>query len=191
MRFFVTRRSTANFIFIIGCVLMFLGAAFLLESLLDISRVSILVSFLLLLFGTGCAVFAIKLNWRSIYLFIAALFLQAGLFLFLKTLGIIAMKLSQSWPLLSIFAGIALLPSGWHRFGVVKVVYIVPAVAFIVLGSVLMVFALDLVSFSLAQFIHEWWPLLIVLAGLTLVLLAVGTKFTGEIKPGENKKKEE
>ena len=185
MRFFVTRRSAANFIFIIGCILMFLGVAFLLESLLDLSRVSILVSFLLLLLGTGCAVFAIKLNWRSIYLFIAALFLQAGLFLFLKTLGIISMKLSQSWPLLSIFTGIALLPSGWYKFGVVKVVYIVPAVTFIILGSVLMVFALDLVAFSLAQFIHEWWPLLIVLAGLILVLLAVSTKFTGEIKKGE------
>jgi hypothetical protein len=45
------------------------------------------------------------------------------------------------------------------------------------------VFSLDLVSFSFRQFILNWWPLLVVLAGLILGLVSLGTKFNaGEIK---------
>ena len=173
---FVTRRATARFVFNIGFLLMFLGSAFFIGSLMEISRVSILVSFLLLILGINCAIFAIKLNRRSQYLFFAALFFQTGLFFFLYTLRIIPIALSQAWPMLSIFIGVSLFPSGWHRYGKFKARYIVPSVTFVILGSVLMVFALDLVSFSFAQFIKNWWPLLIVLAGLILVLVSLGTK---------------
>jgi len=141
-----------------------------------------LISFLLLILGISCAAFAIQLNWRSIYLFFAALFLQAGLVLFLYTVRIIPIKLIKSWPLLSIFAGIALIPSGWYRYGAIKIRYIVPAVAFVIIGAALMVFALDLVPFSLVQFVIDWWPLLVILAGLALVLTSLATKFSGELK---------
>ena len=182
MRLFVTRRFTASVIFIIGFFLMFLGCAFLIESLIEVSRVSILISFLLLTIGIICAVFAIKLNWRSTYLFFAALFLQAGIFLFLYTMHIIPIKLIHAWPLLSVFAGISLFPAGWHKYSKVKAAYIVPAAAFIVLGSFLMVFALDIVSFSLVQFVRYWWPMLVVLAGLILVLVSLATKISGEVR---------
>jgi len=182
MRPFVTRRSTASFIFIIGFFLMFLGSAFLIESLVEVSRIAILLSFLVIVLGISCAFFAFKLKWRSVYLFFAALFLQAGIFLFLYTIHIIPFLLSQSWPLLSIFAGIAFLPAGWHRYGVIKPGYIVLSVTFIVLGIILMIFALKLVSFSLAQFIRNWWPLIVVLTGLILVLISLGAKFSGEQK---------
>ena len=182
MRIHITRRTAARFVFIIGFFLMFLGSAFIIESLMNISRVSILVSFLLLILGIGCAAFAIQLNWRSVYLFFAALFLQAGLVLFLYTIHVIPVKLVNSWPLLSVFAGIALIPAGWHRYGVIKVSYIVPSVAFIIIGAALMIFALRLVPFSLVQFVINWWPLLVIVAGLALVLSSLATKFSGEPK---------
>jgi len=182
MRRFVTRRSTARFVFIIGFLLMFLGTTFFINSLIETSRASILVSFLLIILGVSCAVFATGLNRRFVYLFISALFLQAGLFFFLLTLRILPIKLSQSWPLLSIFTGIALFPAGWQRYGAIKAVYIVPSIAFLILGTILMIFALDIVSFSLAQFVRNWWPLLLVSAGLTLVLVSLGTKQPGQPK---------
>jgi hypothetical protein len=135
MRFHVTRRIAARFVFIVGFFLMFLGSAFIIESLMNISRVSIIISFLLLILGISCAAFAIQLNWRSVYLFFAILFLQAGLVLFLYTIHIIPINLIDSWPLLSVFAGIALIPAGWHRYGVIKVNYLVPAAAFIIMWS--------------------------------------------------------
>jgi hypothetical protein len=171
-----TRRTAAGFIFIIGLLLMFLGTAFLLGSLVEISQASVLFSFFFVILGVGFAALAIKLNKRSLYLFFAALFLQVGLFLFLSTLHIIPVTVSRSWPLISIFSGIALFPAGWHRYGVFSIRYVVPSVAFIILGSVLLVFSLDLVSFSFSQFVKRWWPLLVLLAGFILVLVSLSAK---------------
>jgi hypothetical protein len=161
---------------------MFLGSAFLLGTLVGISKVSILISFVFVLIGVSCAAFAIKLNKRSLYLFFAAGFLQVGLFLFLSALHIIPISFSQAWPLLSVFSGVALFPAGWRRYGEFRSRYVVPSVAFVILGSGLMVFSLDLVSFSFAQFVKNWWPLLVVLAGLTLVLISLSTNNTGDSK---------
>ena len=180
MRLNITRRTAARLVFIIGLLFMFFGCAFLLGSLANISRSFVLISFFFVILGAGFAVLAIKLNKRSLYLFFAAFFLQVGLFLFLSTLEIIPIVFSRSWPLLSVFSGIALFPAGWHRYGIISIRYVVPSVAFIILGSILLIFSLDLVSFSLAQFVREWWPLLIVMWGLILILVSLGTKNAGE-----------
>jgi hypothetical protein len=172
----VTRRKAARCIFIIGLLLMFLGCAFLLGSLMDISRVFVLVSFFFVLLGVSCAVLAIKLNKRSLYLFFAAFFLLVGFFLFLSALRIFPLAFSKAWPLISVFSGIALFPAGWHRWGAFRIPYVVPSIAFVLLGSVMLIFSLHLVSFSLAQFVKDWWPLLIVLGGLILILVSLGTK---------------
>jgi hypothetical protein len=184
MRPVLTRRSAARLVFIIGLFLMFLGVAFLLSSIAGASRISVLVSFFFVIIGSLCAVFAISLKKRSLYLFFATFFLLVGFFLFLSALKIIPVEFSQAWPLISVFSGLALIPSGWHRNGAFRSSYVVPAIAFVVLGSALMVFSLDLVSFSFRQFILNWWPLLVVLAGLILVLLSLGTKYN----PGETKR---
>jgi cytochrome c biogenesis protein CcdA len=93
---------------------------------------------------------------------------------------IIPIKLTQSWPLSSVFTGLALIPAGWHHYGTLRKKYIVPSIAFILLGCALMVFSLHLVAFSLKQFVVDWWPLLTVLAGLTLILVSLSTKYSGK-----------
>ncbi|MDR2924199.1 MAG: hypothetical protein LBU85_12775 [Treponema sp.] len=176
MQFLKTRKSAARLVFVIGFLSMLLGAAFLIGSLMEISQTLVLVSFLLVLLGICCAVFTLRFNRRSSYLFYAGLFFQGGLFLFLDAMHIIPIEYYRAWPLLSIFAGIAFLPAGWRRYGKLKANYIVISAAFIALGSVLLVFSLNLVGFSLAHFVRNWWPLLLLLAGLMLTLVALGTR---------------
>jgi hypothetical protein len=177
------RKVAARLVFIIGLLLMFFGSAFLLGSLTGRSHVSVLVSFIFVMLGSLFAFLAIKLNKRSVYLFFATFFLLVGLFLFLFSLRILPVSFSQAWPLISVFSGLALFPSGWRRFGGIHPAYVVPSIVFVALGSALLVFSLDLVSFSFRQFMLNWWPLLVVLAGLILVLVSLGTKFNaGEMK---------
>jgi hypothetical protein len=178
------RKITARLIFIIGLLLMFLGSAFLLGTLEGTSHLSIFRAFFFFIIGVLFAVFAIKLNKRSLYLFFAAFFLLVGLFLFLSALRLIRASFTQAWPLLSVFAGLALIPAGWHRFGAIRIRYMVPAVVFVILGCALMIFSFDIVPFSFRQFVINWWPLLIVLAGLVLVLISLGTKNnSADLKP--------
>jgi hypothetical protein len=168
-------RLTAHLVFIGGLLLMFLGCAFLLGTLAGISRLSVLWAFFFIVIGSASAVFAIKLNKRSLYLFFAAFFILVGFFLFLSSLNIIPIVFREWWPLISVFAGLSLIPAGWHRYGVIKIRYVVPAIGFIVLGAALLVFSLRIVRFSFKQFMLNWWPLIIVLAGFILVLISLGT----------------
>ena len=101
---------------------------------------------------------------------------MAGVFLFLSALGIIPLPFSRAWPLLSVFSGLALLPVGWRRYGGFRPSYFVSSCAFVVLGCALLVFSLRMVPFSFKDFIQAWWPLLLVLGGLTLALISLGSK---------------
>jgi hypothetical protein len=166
----------ARVIFFVGLILMFLGSAFLLGTLAGVSRISVAGSFFFVILGSICAAMAIQLSKRGLYLFLAAFFLQVGFFLFLLALGLFPLSFSKSWPCLSIFAGLSLFPAGWRRFGALRTAYVVPSIAFVILGSALLVFSLDLVAFSFRQFMLDWWPLLIVLGGLVLVLVSLGAK---------------
>jgi hypothetical protein len=172
----IARRNTGRIAFITGLLLMLFGSAFLLGTLEGTTRFSVLRAFFFVIVGAFCAFFAIKLNKRSVYLFFAAFFLLVGFFLFLSALGIIPFSFSQGWPLISVFAGLALFPSGWHRFGVIRRRYVVPAVVFIILGCALMIFSFRLAPFSFKHFMITWWPLLAALIGLILILISLGTK---------------
>ena len=170
------RKYAANLVFLSGFFLMILGITFLLGSLEKSSRITIFLAFMMVVAGALCAVWAIRLNKRSSYLFFASFFLMAGIFLFLSALGIISLPFSRAWPLLSIFSGLALLPAGWRRYGGFRPSYFVCSCAFVVLGFVFLVFSLRMVPFSFKDFIYAWWPLLLVLGGLTLVLISLGSK---------------
>ena len=170
------RRTAAHIVFIAGLSLMILGIIFLLGTMTGISRLSVLWSFLFVIIGAFFAVLAIKLNKRTIYLFFASFFILIGSFLFLSSLQIIPVTLAQGWPLLSVFAGLALLPAGWRHFRAIRYRYLIPSLAFVTLGCILLVFSFKMVPFSFRRFIINWWPLLLVVAGIILVLLSLGSK---------------
>ena len=168
-------RISAKIVFITGFFLMSLGSTLLLGTIEGTSRLSVLASFLFFLIGIVLAMLAIIMNRRSVYLFFAAFFLLMGFFLFFIALRIITVPLSRLWPLLSVFAGLALIPAGHHHHRAFKTGYLASAATFIGLGCVFMVFSFKIVPFRFAQFILSWWPILVVMGGLILVLLSLST----------------
>ena len=140
------------------------------------SRLPVFVSFFLMTIGIFCAIVAIKLDGRSLYLFFAVFFILTGLFFFLWTAGLIDLPITRCWPFLSIFSGISLLPYGVHKYKRPKAVYIVPGLAFLGLGCALLIFSFGLAPFSFKQFMLNWWHLLLAMAGLLLVLLSINGK---------------
>ncbi|MCL1814076.1 MAG: DUF5668 domain-containing protein [Treponema sp.] len=169
-------RIAAHIVFVTGLILMLLGITFLLGTMTGISRLSVLWSFLFVIIGAVFAVFAIKLNKRAVYLFFASFFILMGSFLFLSALQIIPFSLKEGWPFLSVFAGLALVPAGWRHYHNVSYRYLIPAVAFIVLGCVFLIFSFKVAPFSFKRFIITWWPLVLVVTGIILVLLSLSSK---------------
>ncbi|MDR0539206.1 MAG: hypothetical protein LBG74_01705 [Spirochaetaceae bacterium] len=172
----LSKRLLARLVFFSGIFFMVVGSGILISAYTGVSRLPILGSFLIMGAGISCAALAIKLNRRSLYLYFAVFSILTGLFLFLWAEAVIPLPLNRCWPFLSLFAGLSQLPSGFYKHKKPKAVYIVPAVAFIVLGCVLLVFSFRLAPFSFKQFILNWWHLLLVLAGFLLVLLSISGK---------------
>jgi hypothetical protein len=171
----LTRHFAAQAVFYAGLFLMLLGTVFLAGTLTGISHFSLIGSCLFFIIGGLFAVITIKIRDRPVYLFFAVFFVLVGLFFFLSGVKAIPVTVGQGWPLFSVFAGFALIPSGLYHYRAVRIPYLIPALAFIVLGLMLVPFSFKLVSFSFKRFMINWWPLLTVLAGLTLVLLSLGT----------------
>jgi hypothetical protein len=96
--------------------------------------------------------------------------------LLLIILHTIPYPFSKVWPAISIFAGTALIPAARFRTHPSLSRFVVPAIAFIILGIVLLVFSLDIVSFSFKKFILTAWPLLLLFAGVLLLLLSLYPK---------------
>jgi len=176
------RRFAAQIVFITGIIFMILGIFYLLGNMTGISRLSVFWSFLFVIIGALCAVLAIKLNKRPVYLFFASFFILMGSFLLLSALQIIPITLAQGWPLLSVFAGLALLPAGWRHYRAVSYRYLIPSLAFAALGCILLFFSFKVAPFSFRRFIISWWPLLLVITGIILVLLSLSSK--GNSKTG-------
>lgn len=169
------RRVSASIVFIAGIFFMLLGITFLLGTMTGISRLSVFWSFLFVIIGALCAVFSIKLNKRPVYLFFASFFILMGSFLFLSALNIIPFTFAQGWPLLSVFAGLALLPAGWRHYRKIRYRYLIPSLAFVGMGCVLLIFSFKVAPFSFRRFIISWWPLILVVAGIVLVLLSISS----------------
>jgi hypothetical protein len=171
----VTRRITAQMAFAAGLILIILGIAFLMGSITGSSKLSILGSFFFVIIGGVFTVLAIKFTKRWIYFFFAAFFLLIGFFALFFALKLFPVTLAQAWPLLSVFAGLSLFTAGLQHFKALRYRFLIPSLAFIALGCVLLIFSFKVVSFSFKRFMANWWPLLILLAGLMLALLSLGS----------------
>jgi hypothetical protein len=167
------RRFFARVSFCVGVFLLLLGSAVLLSSFASITHLQMIGSFFLMIIGGFCILLAIKLKRQSLYLFFAAFFILLGLFLLFKVTGVIKLTLKQSWPLLSIFAGVALIPAGRFRYGTIRGIYLIPSIALSVLGGFLMIFSLKLTDFSFREFMLNWCPAIIIMSGVILILLSL------------------
>ncbi len=170
------RRLVAETALLLGFSSTIMGLAILLITAGGGSRVAAVPASLFVIAGAFLAFTAVKLRRSSRYLFVAAFFLQIGVLLLLVASGAVVGPLGRLWPCLSIFAGLALIPSGWYRYGVARARFMVPSFTFVALGVVFLVFSFDLVPFSFKRFFLTWWPLLLLFAGLivTLASLAAG-----------------
>lgn len=155
---------------------MILGSMLFIASLSGVAKVATIPATISLLIGVLFALFAFKLVHRLQYMFLAAFFIQLGIFLLLIILHTIPYPFSKVWPVISIFAGTALIPASRFRSNISLSRFMVPSIAFIVLGILLLIFSLDMVSFSFKQFILTAWPLLILFAGVLLLLLSLYPK---------------
>ncbi|GMO53230.1 MAG: hypothetical protein Ta2G_11110 [Termitinemataceae bacterium] len=168
------KKHYSRSLLLIGITLTLAGGLFLLSSFAVNINLPIIVSILLIIIGGLLVVLTIKLKKSSAYLFLAIFQVVCGVYLLILFTGIFApsFTFAASWPLISILVGLSLFPAGLRHYKAIKFFYALPAFAFVLLGGVLLLFSTHIVQMSFRQFMLHWWPLIIILSGILLIVLA-------------------
>jgi hypothetical protein len=97
--------------------------------------------------------------------------LIAAFFILINTV-ITESKLEQIWPAFMLITGLSILPYGLYKKSrKARLTIIIPVIAIIVLSIVFFMFSLDLINENFVDFALKWWPSIIVLSGLIMIVL--------------------
>lgn len=166
--------------FLIGRLLFTLGVSFtILGSMLclsivkGVSKLVVLPAAFFLILGALFAYAAVQVTRKSGYLYFSAFCFQIGLLVLGLALQIIPIPFYRLWPFLSIIAGLSFIPVIRLNKRKPLAVFLVPAIAFVAIGIVLLIFSFRVVDFSFRRFLLTWWPLFLLVGGLMLFLISL------------------
>jgi len=110
------------------------------------------------------------LRARPSILFAGLLLFLTGVFiLLLNVLSVDRLGLKELWPIFMGIVGASLIPYGACYRRTVRVSLVVPGIILIILMALFLLFSLGFVKESFADFVINWWPLLLVAMGVTLI----------------------
>jgi hypothetical protein len=150
----------------IGFIIVFLTLAMLTDihfPRYSVSSFAILCGIIL-----WCSVPFLKNRLR--FSFAAVLMSLTGLLLLFIDFGFVKMPIPDVWPFLMLFVGMAFLVSGSLEYRKAHAVYIVPALAFCVLGCLFLLFSTDIIPLSLMSFVFLWFLLLILPTVVSIII---------------------
>lgn len=104
-------------------------------------------------------------------------FLSIGaILILLSNSSILPFSLVQLWPLFSVVFAVSLICSGLYKYRGLRPRYFVPAIMMLFLGGVLSLFSFDIIKLSFSAFAGKFWPVILILAGVGLLVLFVYQK---------------
>lgn len=163
----------------VGIFSTIFGGGILFTSASGGSRLAASFASLCLASGVLLAIISFKMRRRSRNIFLSTFLILTGALLLCIASGLVPYSIFRLWPLLTVFAGLSLMPAGLHRYAGFRARFVVPSLLFIMLGVFFLVFSFRLVPFSFSRFILNWWPLLLVLAGALLMLVSLSARGSG------------
>ena len=79
--------------------------------------------------------------------------------------------MGRLWPVDVILSGLCLVATGLFKNHRLRTRYLFPGVGLCLMGTVFLLFSADIVKVSFYSVFRRWWPLLLVVLGLALVVL--------------------
>lgn len=120
----------------------------------------------------GILLFVSIVRVKKQYCMFFGLFLiMTGCLLFFTAVNYVPYTLESLWPFIVIFGSISLFISGIfvHRGKITS--YIIPSVALLLLGLFFLLFSMNIIQEPFLQLASRWWPVVLIMAGLSLVIL--------------------
>lgn len=171
--------ATRTTLFHLALGLVILGAAFLAWTTKSLSRSAQLWPFVALWLGMAAAYHSMNSQKKFRVLFPAITLALVALVVLVALFA--RLHLRDYWPLFVIAAGLGLSLSGWFSYHRLNAGYLVPSLAFILLGCIFLIFSFGFSSMSFRMFISRWWPTLFLAAGIILFVLYFLMKALGPV----------
>ena len=164
-------------ILIFGLVFVLVGTSLLVTFLSPVEDYSFLIfPSVLLIVGMIILYFALLGKRRLLPILIGLLLFSAWLFSLLVLAEVIPYTVDEVWPAMAILAGVMLIPVAYIRYGFLPITFVLSAIVLCVLGGTFLLFSLDIITMSFAQFASMWWPVLIIVCGVALICLFFYTR---------------
>ena len=85
-------------------------------------------------------------------------------------------SLARIWPVFMLITALSLIPYGLRKRGSARTAIIVPAFFFFLLALAFLPFSLHGEEGGLASFVRQWWPMILVVLGITLIVSFFSTR---------------
>ncbi len=164
-------RKEANFILAVGLLLVFIGLFVLVGNQEKATKIFAFRPVLSLSSGIILLFIALALTGESFSVFLGCFFVLMGVVFLLVDSHIIPYSFSEMWPTIMIASGLALFPAGLYRAKRIRTVYLFPAIMLVLLGICFLLFSLRVFPIPFRVFVSRFWPLLIIICGLGLVVM--------------------
>ncbi|HBP08754.1 MULTISPECIES: hypothetical protein [unclassified Treponema] len=111
------------------------------------------------------------LRKRSLYIALGFMLVFDSIFFALLNIEFLHLNLKELWPVIVINAGLAFIVSDLFIYKKIRTVFLFPSVALFVLGIIFLLFSLHVFHISFAKFISVFWPIVLFVLGILLILV--------------------
>ncbi len=85
-------------------------------------------------------------------------------------------SMQRIWPLFMLVTGISLVPYALRKKGSARTAVIVPAIFISFLALFFLLFSLHREGGGLVAFVQQWWPMILIVLGITLIVSFFSTR---------------
>ena len=93
-----------------------------------------------------------------------------GLFFLLFNTILQGHSMERVWPAFMLITGLSLIPFGFRKRGAARISIIIPGIFIAALSLMFFPFSLGAAGMGLLDFVRQWWPLVLVIFGIALVI---------------------
>jgi hypothetical protein len=104
------------------------------------------------------------------------IFTLGGILFLLVNTVLNEQSLVRIWPAFMLVTGLSLVPYGFRRKGSARIAIVIPGIFISCLAALFFPFSLNRAEGSFASFARQWWPVILVLAGIALIVSFFSTR---------------
>jgi hypothetical protein len=160
---------------ILGAAILVAGGVLLLWTLGYLPQPGPLWPVPVMLAGLALLYLAYARGWSGRWIIPGMVLSLGGLVVLLLNTVLREESLARIWPAFMLVTGLSLIPYGYRKHGSARIAIVVPAVFISALAVLFFFFSLR-AGGGFAAFVRQWWPMILVILGLALLVSFFSTR---------------